>query len=123
MESYNSELFGYNLKALESTIEEENMYEIVSPEPTRKFCAFWGQAIPLEDGEIPVEDENCEGCLLQAARERDCNILGYVPCQYDMSYFNQEPLSPATHDLEFIDMTEEEEEEDPEEEMKGEEEY
>ena len=32
-------------------------------------------------------------------------------------------LSPAAHDLEFIDMTEKEEEEDPEEEMEGEEEY
>ena len=96
MGSYDSELFGYNLNAPESPIEEESMYGMVSPEPTRKFCAFCGQKIPLEDGEIPVGDENCEECLFQAARERDGNILGYVPCQYDMSYFDKEPLSSST---------------------------
>ena len=122
MGSYDSELFGYNLNALESPMEEESMYEMVSPDTTRKFCTFWDHEIPLEDGEIPIGDENCEECLFQAARERDGNILGYVPCHYDMSYFDKEPLSPAAHNLEFINITEEEEEEDPEEEMEGEEE-
>ena len=49
--------------------------------------------------------------MFQAARERDFNILGYVPCLYDMSYCDEELLSPASHNLEFIEMEEEEEEE------------
>ena len=39
-----------------------------------------------------------------------------------MTYFDEEPPSPAAQDVEFINMTKEEEEEDPEEEEQEEEE-
>ena len=69
----------------------------------------------MKDGEIPVGNENCDECLFQAAQGRDFNILGHVLCQYDMTYFDEEPLSPAAQNIEHIDMAEEEEEEIPEE--------
>ena len=96
MGSYDSELFGYNLNAPEFPIETGSNDGMVSPEQTKKYCAFCGNEIPLEDGEIPVENENCDECLFQTARERDFNTLGYVPCQYDKSYFDKEPLSSST---------------------------
>ena len=75
-------LFGYNLNEPASPMKEwvqsEISYEVLSPGPRRKFCAFCDGEIRMEDGEISVENENCDECLFQTARERDSNILGYI---------------------------------------------
>ena len=72
---------------------------------------------------MTIQFQNCEKCLLQAAWERYFNILGYIPCQYDTLYLNEEPFSPATQEIEFLDMVEEEEEDHEEEDPEEEEEH
>ena len=80
MGSYDSELLGYILNALVSPIEEWSNYGIVSPEQRNKFCAFCGGEIPMEDGEIPVENENCDECIPDSSGKgfqhlRTCSVL------------------------------------------------
>ena len=102
------DLFGYSLNEPVSPMEEENpnSHRIASPEPERPFCAFCGWEIPEDEGGY------CKECTLQAARERDFKVLGYVPYYLNISSPEEEPFSPAA--LEITEITEEEE--DPEEE-------
>ena len=116
------ELFGYNSNAPASPTTEwgedtTNSHMITSPEPKRKYCAFCGWEISEE------EDVNCKECTLQAVREKNYNILGYVPYQYNISSPEEEPLSPATQEMEYINMVEEEEEDPEEEEMEEEKDF
>ena len=62
------ELFGYNLNEPTPLTEEWSDYEIKSPEQMGKFYAFCGKEIHIEDGEIPVGNENCDECLFHKAR-------------------------------------------------------
>ena len=63
MNSYarDCEFFGYNLNAPTSLTEDEIQDTQTSSEPERKFCAFCGWEMPIE------ESENCEECTLQVA--------------------------------------------------------
>ena len=72
---------------------------------------------------MPIEESgNCEECTMQAARERDFKVIGYVSCQYNMTFFHEDPPSPVAQEIELVDMAEDEEEGDPEEEEYEEEE-
>ena len=106
------DLFNYNLNEIseEEFQEKPSDYELTTPEPGKNYCAFCGWEMPME------ESGNCEECTLQAARERDIKDLGYVSCQYDFTFFDEDPPSPSAQETEFVDMAEDEEEEDPEEE-------
>ena len=90
------------------TTNEVDTYELMSPEPGKKYCAFCGF-------EMPIEDDICDECALKEARRKDFERLGYVPSYYNISP-EKNVCSPSAQDIEYINMGEEEEEEDPEEE-------
>ena len=87
-----------------------DIYELMSPEPGKKYCAFCGF-------EMPIEDDICDECALQQARKRDYHLLGHVPYYYNISSPDEEGISPSARDIEYIDRAEEPSESDPEEEQ------